>query len=245
MTRPVTRKLPPIVVLCGGRGTRLRDVVADRPKVLADVGGRPFLAHLLDHLAGQAANQVILSAGHLGDQLEAFVRAEAFPGLDLRVVIEPTPRGTAGAIRFAIDTAGAAGNVLALNGDTFFSGSLRLLADRHAATGRVATLAVVRVPDARRYGTVRFDESSGDVTTFEEKGTSGPGWINAGVYGLSPAALSGVAAGVVASLEHDVLPALVDRGVTAVPYPEATFLDIGTPDDYARAGNVLQPRNAS
>lgn len=237
-----TSLLPPVVVLCGGRGTRLASVVADRPKVLADVAGRPFLAHLLGRLAAQGARRVVLAAGVGADQVAAFVGARGPDGLDVTVVVEPGPLGTGGALAFALDAAGLAEPVLALNGDTFFSGDLSVLA---AARGDApAALAVVRVPDAGRYGTVRFGADApgeapvGRVTAFEEKGAAGPGWINAGAYALAPATLAGIAPGTARSFERDVLPDLVGRAV-AVPFPAAAFLDIGTPDDYARAARFL------
>jgi D-glycero-alpha-D-manno-heptose 1-phosphate guanylyltransferase len=92
---------------------------------------------------------------------------------------------------------------------------------------------------------VRFNEGTLAVESFEEKGLRGPGWINAGAYVLSQIALRDVVAGRPASLERDVLPGLVGRGLVAVPYPGATFLDIGTPDDYAAAANILTARPAS
>jgi D-glycero-alpha-D-manno-heptose 1-phosphate guanylyltransferase len=245
-----TSVLPPVVVLCGGRGTRLAGFVSDRPKVLADVAGRPFLAHLLARLAAQGARCVILAAGFRADQVEAFVADRSPDGLDVTVVTEPGPLGTGGALAFALAAAGLAGPglaepVLALNGDTFFSGALATLA---ALRGDApVALAVVRVPDAGRYGAVRFDGDAtadaapGRVTAFEEKGADGPGWINAGAYALAPGALAGVAPGTAASFERDVLPGLVGRAV-AVPFPAAAFLDIGTPDDYARAARFLADR---
>lgn len=235
-TRPT---LPPAVVLCGGLGTRLRPVVADRPKVLAEVAGRPFLGWLLDHLCAQGARAVVLAAGHLADQIEAFVAANAPAGLDVRVVVEPQPLGTGGALRFAADAGRLAGPFLALNGDTFFSGALAQLAEARRQHDAPAALALVRVPDVARYGAVRFDEGTGAVAAFEEKGAAGPGWINAGAYAVAPTALVGLAPGVKASFERDVLPALVGRGLVAVPFPDAAFLDIGTPEDYARAPWVL------
>jgi D-glycero-alpha-D-manno-heptose 1-phosphate guanylyltransferase len=235
-------QLPPVVVLCGGLGTRLRPVVSDRPKVLAEVAGRPFLGWLLDHLRREGAREVVLSAGHLAGQVEAFVAAEAPAGLAVRTVVEPQPLGTGGALRHASAAAGIAGPFLALNGDTFFSGSLARLAAEHAARGAAATLALVRVPHAGRYGAVRFDAAAGVVEAFEEKGAAGPGWINAGAYALAPDALAALVPGRPASFERDVLPGLVARvRVAAVPYPDAAFLDIGTPADYARAAALLAP----
>ncbi len=230
---------PPVVILCGGLGTRLRPVVDDRPKVLASVAGRPFLGYVLDWLAGAGASDIVLSAGHMADQIEDFAATGTPAGVSARVVAEESPLGTAGALRFATHAAGIAGDFLAINGDTFFSGSPRRLAAAHTNAAAVATVALVRVPDASRYGAVIVGDDGDTVCSFEEKGVAVPGWINAGVYALSPRALDKVHVGMAASLERDVLPALIGNGLNAVSYPDAIFLDIGTPEDHARAESLL------
>jgi NDP-sugar pyrophosphorylase family protein len=232
--------LPPLIVLAGGLGTRLRAAVADRPKVLAPVLGRPFLDHLLRLAAEQGVREAVVGAGHLGEQVEAFVAAGEWGSLRVRCVREEAPLGTAGALRFAAGAAGIAGPFLAMNGDTFLGADLRDLVRWHAERpGAVATMALAQVPATDRYGAVDVDDR-GAVRAFREKEPGGgPGWINGGVYLLEPAALAGVEAGRAASLERDVLPALVGRGLYGCPFPGAPFLDIGTPEDYARAAAVL------
>ena len=234
--------LPPVVILCGGLGTRLRPIVDDRPKVLAHVAGQPFLAHLLGQLVHVGAADIVLSAGHLAEQIEEFAASSAPAGLAVRVVTEPVPLGTAGALRFATDAAGIEGDIIALNGDTFFSGSLRRLAEELGRPGTRASMAVVQVSDTTRYGAVRFVEATGAVLAFDEKGVAGPGWINAGAYALSPEVLAHLPPGEPSSLERDVLPRLMGAGLRAVPYTDALFLDIGTPADYARADSILFSR---
>ncbi|HLA62802.1 MAG TPA: hypothetical protein VK610_00125, partial [Rhodothermales bacterium] len=101
------------------------------------------------------------------------------------------------------------------------------------------------VPDAARYGRAAMAGAPGDgdpvrVTGFMEKGAGGPGWINAGAYALEPDVLAGVPEGVAVSLERDLFPGLAAAGaLAAAPFPAAPFLDIGTPEDYARAPGVL------
>lgn len=233
--------LPPVVVLCGGLGTRLRAVVADRPKALAEVGGVPFLDVLLGGLARQGAQRVVLAAGYLGDHLRAHVEARAGGALHVAVVEEPRPLGTAGALRFAQHHAGLSGPILALNGDTLFTGPMARLAAAHteAPDGRSITLALVPPPGGARYGRVTLG-AQGQVVAFEEKTDRPGGWTNAGVYALSADALEAITPGEAASLERDVLPALAGRGLAAETFPEATFLDIGTPESLASATAFLQ-----
>jgi NDP-sugar pyrophosphorylase family protein len=235
----------PAIVLCGGLGTRLRGVVSDRPKSLASVAGRPFLAHVLDELAAAGIRHIVLSAGHMADQVVAFANTDVPEGMDVSVAVEPKPLGTGGAIRFAAELAGLTGDFLAMNGDTFFDGSLRVLMNEHVRHGARASLAAVMVDDATQYGAVRFHPDTWNVDRFEEKGTSGPNWINAGVYVLSRSVLGEVPVDTFTSLEREVLPRLAGQGLIAVPYPEATLLDIGTPAGYAAAAMRLTPRTES
>jgi len=231
--------MPPAIVLAGGLGTRLRSVVADRPKVLAPVAGEPFLVHLLRQLERSGVRDVVLATGYGGEQVEAFLASAMLGEMRVRCVREDEPLGTGGALAFAAREAGIASPFLALNGDTFFGGDLRALAQSTA----LVTLALARVDDARRFGRVALADGEDPVriTGFEEKGaTTGPAWINAGVYHIAPDVLAGIEPNTFVSFERDVMPELVARGTLAgVRFPEAPFLDIGTPEDYNRAADVL------
>lgn len=230
------------VILCGGLGTRLRGVVDDRPKVLAPVAGEPFLGYLLDHLQGQGLSDIVLSTGHLGERVEDYAGNGDRWGVRVQCIREPEPLGTGGALRFVADVLNLQEPFLVLNGDTFFAGALSQLVDFHAAhPDAQATLALVEVAEAERYGTVQINHETGTVTAFLEKqpGRHGAAWINAGAYVLESSLLSSIPPGRNVSLERDVFPRWIGRGLYACPFPEATFLDIGTPEDYARAARVL------
>ncbi len=230
----------PAIILCGGLGTRLRPVVNDRPKALAEVNGRPFLDHLLDHLERQGVRDVYLSTGHLGEHLEEFVARSSRDRMTVRCVREPDPLGTGGAVRFVRESAYVEPPFLVLNGDTFFSGDLSRLARLHADSKAAATLAAVRVEEPERYGTVRLAPDHA-VVSFEEKGSaSGSQWINAGVYLVEADLVQSIPAGRPVSIEREVFPEWVGRGLFGCPYPDAEFLDIGTPEDYHRAELLLR-----
>lgn len=230
----------PVVILCGGLGTRLRPAVSDRPKVLAPVAGEPFLGHLLAHLERQGVQEVVLSTGYLGEQIAEYAGNGAHWDLRIRYAEEPEPLGTGGALRFAAKTARLDEAFIAMNGDTFFSGNLKWLIEAHETREAVATLALVEVEEDTRYGTVETDET-GAVTAFWEKeaARTAPAWINAGVYVLGPALIAMIPEGKV-SLERDVFPRFVGRGLYGSAFPDADFLDIGTPEDYGRAATVLE-----
>lgn len=221
----------PVVILCGGLGTRLRSAVADRPKALAPVGERPFLAVQLEALRAAGARRFVLCVGHQAGQIEA-----AFgDGSALGVRIDYSHDGerllgTAGALKRAERHFEPAAVVV--NGDTHLNLDLAALARAHAAAGAVATLALARVPDAGRFGSVEV--RGGRVFEFHEKAApGGPGLVNAGAYVITRELLARVPAGEVASLERDVFPAALRDGLPlgALVLNES-FTDIGTPEAY-------------
>jgi D-glycero-alpha-D-manno-heptose 1-phosphate guanylyltransferase len=224
----------PAVVLAGGLGTRLRAVVQDRPKVLAEVGGRPFLHFQLDRLAASGVRTVVLAVGHLGDAVEASVGDGARFALDVRYSRERALLGTGGAVALALRESGAAsgGAMLILNGDSLFDVPLGDLVAHHRASGAKVTLAAARVADAGRYGSLELD-AAGRVRRFLEKGADGSGRINAGIYVLDPEVLHDVPLDRQTSLERDIFPVLAAAGALAAMPWDGWFVDIGVPHDLA------------
>jgi len=229
------------VILAGGLGTRLRPVLADRPKILASVGGRPFLACLFDQLAAAGLREVVLCVGYRGQQVEAAFGTSYQP-LRLTYSFEDTPLGTGGALRQALHLM-KSDPVLVLNGDSFCEADLRSLWDFHAAREAIATLLLTHVPDTRRYGRVHGDDD-GQVQAFEEKGDhGGPGCISGGVYVLSRRVIAEIPDQGPVSLEREVFPSWIGRGLYGC-LSEGRFLDIGTPASYAAADNFFATQAA-
>ncbi|MFO0928139.1 MAG: nucleotidyltransferase family protein [Gemmataceae bacterium] len=219
-------------VLAGGLGTRLQSVVADRPKVVAEVGGRPHLGYLLDQLRRFGLREVVLLAGHLADRLRATLGDE-YDGMRLHYSVEAEPLGTGGAVRHALPLLQAP-RVLLLNGDSYCDFDLPGLFQHHVDHRRAATLSVVQVADAGRYGRVRMTADD-QVMRFQEKQAhAGPGWVNAGVYLLNRPVIAALPPGP-RSLEREVLPDLVRAGQVRGHRVSGAFLDIGTPEAYAGA----------
>jgi NDP-sugar pyrophosphorylase family protein len=230
-----------VVVLCGGKGERLRKVVGDRPKVLAEVGGSAFLGYVLERLVRDGATEIVLSTGYRAEMVAQYVESRDDWGIDLRCVAEAQPLGTAGAIRHAVEHASIAGPFFVLNGDTWFDGSLGELAKFHEERGAQLSMALVAVEQSSRYGLVHFDDASGELLEFAEKGgESGAGWINAGLYRIEPEILERIPDGRSCSLEREIIPQLIGNGLYARAFDRATFLDIGTPDDLLRAEKILR-----
>lgn len=219
-------------VLAGGPGTRLRPVVADRPKVLADVGGKPFLAYLLDQLLIAGIRRVVLCTGYLGEKVQAAFGA-SYLGLRILYSREASPLGTAGALRLALPLF-ESDSVLVLNGDSFCEANLKAFWQEHCARQADATLLLTRVSDASRYGRVHVD-AEGRVLRFEEKdGDSGPGWINGGVYLLKRRLLEMIPASRAVSLEREMFPAWIGQGLYGYT-SDGRFIDIGIPEAYTLA----------
>ncbi len=225
----------PVVILCGGKGTRLQPITDECPKPLVPVDGRPFLSYLLERLEAEGAEEVILSTGYLAEQVDTFVDRTDWD-FSLRTVREEEPLGTGGALRHVADAAGL-DTFIAMNGDTLFSGSVGRLVRFHDAQDAAASIALVQTDQPDRYGRVRFDPGAGAITGFDEKqpGIEGTVWINAGVYVLSPAVWGSIAEGETVSIEREVFPGWVGSGLYGCRFPDADFLDIGTPDDYRTA----------
>jgi D-glycero-alpha-D-manno-heptose 1-phosphate guanylyltransferase len=220
------------IILAGGMGTRLREVVADRPKVLADVAGRPFLTRILDQLVATEIASVVLSTGYMAGMIEAQIGTE-YRGLPIRYSRENEPLGTGGALRLALDKT-QSDPLLALNGDSFCDANIRELCAFHRKKKARATLLLTRVEDTSRFGSVETD-ANGTVIRFQEKRrAAAPGWINAGVYCVARELISGIPAGRAVSIEHEIFPMLIGSGLCGFPVRGA-FIDIGTPHSYAEA----------
>lgn len=222
------------IVLAGGLGTRLRGTIGEAtPKCMAVVAGKPFLHYILAYLAEQGVARVILSLGHLSDVVISWVEANKsqYP-LDIDYCIESEPLGTGGGIKLACGLCNES-EVVVLNGDTFFDVDLRKLMSGHKNAGAAITLALKRMRDFDRYGAVDVDRSTGIIQGFKEKAFCHEGAINGGIYAITPSQVNWPENSAKFSFEKDVLEKSTGkiRGVNFDGY----FIDIGIPEDYAKA----------
>ncbi len=219
------------IILAGGFGTRLRDVVADVPKPMAAVAGRPFLMWLLDRLAAQGMRRCILATGHMAAVIEREIGTH-WLGMEIVHSVETTPLGTGGAIRQAAGLLqGDCAHVI--NGDTWLAYSTAAL--EHATTDAAAVIgiALAHVDDVGRYGAV--ETRDGMVAGFREKGGVGNGWINAGCYFLGADAIAALPDAETFSFESEVLLPMAAAGNVCAWTDTSDFIDIGVPEDYWRA----------
>lgn len=230
------------VILAGGLGTRLRSAVADRPKVLAEVNGRPFLAYILDQLVDAGIPEVVLCTGYLGEQIEGAF-GKIYRGCRITYSREQRQLGTGGALRLALEFLDS-DPVLVLNGDSFCDTDLNLFLKIHRESGTTASILLAQVPDVSRYGSVECD-MRGHITRFEEKGgMQGSGMINAGVYLLDRDVIEGICVNAEVSLERDLFPLLVGKGLVGIKLVRR-FIDIGVPSDYLAASTFFELRTDS
>jgi len=225
------------VVLAGGLGTRLHSVIADKPKVLASVNGRPFLSYLLDQLIAAGFQDVILCTGYKGEMVkEAF--GSHYKGLNIRYSQETEPLGTGGALRYALPMIESK-VILIMNGDSYIDVNICTFIEWYLKEGHDAAILLTRVPDMNRYGCVKINEE-GKVLRFAEKQKGlGPGWINAGVYLLKTFLLNLIPLDRPFSLEQELFPDLIAKDFYGY-FGEGCFLDIGTPISHARAEGFFE-----
>jgi len=227
------RKSLEALILAGGKGTRLRGVVADRPKPMASVSSRPFLEWLLLSLHAQGVHQVILCTGYMSEMVEAYFGNGHSLGMTVQYSRDPAPLGTAGAVRHALGQVHG-DRFLVLNGDSYSRVDLCQLAQSHARRHASATIWLVGVDDCRRYGSVVIGEDGAVQAYIEKSPEKCAGLINAGVYLLERQVAETIPDKRAVSMETEFLPGLIGCGLSAV-VGEGPFLDIGTPEAYAVA----------
>lgn len=230
------------LVLVGGEGTRLRPLTRTTPKPILPLVDRPFIRYMIDWLARHGVEEVVLSIGFLARGIREAL-GEAIPGGPRLVYVEESePRGTAGAIKFA--ERHLADRFLALNGDLLTDLDLGALVRRHEEAGAAATLALYPVDDPTAYGLVRR-RPDGEIIEFLEKPEPSQidtDEISAGAYVLERSVLALVPAERPVSIEREVFPRLVGKGLYGERL-DGYWMDIGTPERYLQAGwDILERR---
>jgi len=229
----------PALLLAGGFGTRLRGVLPDLPKPLAPVRGRPFLAYLLDQLVEAGWKRAILGLHYKAEKIIETLGHEHGP-LKLEYSIESEPLGTGGAVQLALDKINAP-RLLVMNADSFCAAPLDKFAAFHRAHGRPGSIISVQLPDASRYGRLELAPDDRVLAFTEKNAATGAGSINAGIYILDQALIETVPTGRPVSLETEMFPSWLSQGLMAWK-TSAPFIDIGTPESYARVESYLDAR---
>jgi D-glycero-alpha-D-manno-heptose 1-phosphate guanylyltransferase len=224
-----------VLILTGGQGSRLRNVVSDRPKPMADIQGRPFLDILINHVASFGSHRFILCTGFMADSIERYYEKADQP-YTLLFSREAIPLGTGGAIKNA-EPLIASNPFLVLNGDSLCRADIKDFFYFHVGKKALLSLVVTGVNESGDFGSIAMDGKD-RITGFLEKGSSGRSLINAGIYLLDSKVLSLIPTQSQFSLEHDLFPALVGKDFFGFLTKEA-LIDIGTPERYEQAQRLL------
>jgi D-glycero-alpha-D-manno-heptose 1-phosphate guanylyltransferase len=224
------------IILAGGFGTRLQSVVNDLPKPMAPISGEPFLNYQLNYLKHYGIKNVILSVGYLSEKIKAYY-GDNFNGLTIDYVVEETPLGTGGGIRLALEKCTESLSFV-LNGDSFFDVDLIKFYGQHIQNRSQISLALRKVNNSARYGTIEKTKEN-IISSFKEKsGIDHEGIINGGVYLLDKNLyLQKTPSSTNFSIEKDFFEKQLSNSLISGFEFEGYFIDIGIPEDYLKAQN--------
>jgi D-glycero-alpha-D-manno-heptose 1-phosphate guanylyltransferase len=223
------------VILAGGMGTRLSQVVKDIPKPMAPVNGRPFMSFVLEWLISYPVEKIILSLGFKSEIIRSYF-GESFLGIPIEYVVEDKPLGTGGAVKYAARFT-ESDNLLVMNGDTYFPINLKEFYDFHIENENHFSVARKRLTDFDRYGSVEY---SGDkIVSFREKEFCSDGLINGGIYFINRDYLESKKLPEIFSLEYDLMEKEAGEGILKAKIFDDVFIDIGIPADYLRASELF------
>lgn len=233
------------IILAGGAGTRLRSVVSDRPKPMALVDGVPFLQHVMDYWIAQGISSFVLSVGYMAPAITDYF-GESYRGCRLSYAVEQIPLGTGGGLLCALSHLKDSAPVLVLNGDTLFAVTLDRLATFHHHKKSGCSFCLFpttgQTGGQTRYMNPGLD-SENRLTTLHADNRGGGGTANGGVYLANPGLIRRHYNGKTGqnfSLEHDMFTDLLHHKepLFGIVF-DCPFLDIGLPDDYARAPDFI------
>lgn len=228
---------PEVIILAGGKGTRLQQVISDVPKPMAPVAGKPFLTYLLDQMVQWGIEKAKLSVGYKHEIIESYF-GKRYKSLELDYVVEEVALGTGGGIRLAAERC-ASNDVLVLNGDTFFDVDINQLLGQHGKTQSGMTIALKQMEKVTRYGMVKRNENR--IVGFEEKSqTPQSGWINGGIYCLNREVFLNLTQPGVFSMETEFMEKRVNEVQMMGFESNGYFIDIGIPEDYKIANTYFE-----
>lgn len=227
-----------IIILAGGLGTRLKNVVNEVPKVMAPVEGKPFLEYTLEYLNKFDINNVILAVGYKYEMIQNYFK-DKYKKLNIKYSIETEPLGTGGAIKKAMNYSNEE-DIIVINGDIIIKINYNDFYLKHKnkkENNMNNMIAVKKMKDFSRYGIVELDENN-YVSNFKEKQYTKEGYINVGAYILNIDSFKNIKENVF-SIEKDYFEKIVDKNKILSYQYDDIFLDIGIPEDYNKAKDYL------
>lgn len=229
-----------VIILAGGLGTRLMGTLGNLPKSLAPIGNKYFLDYLLKFVSHQGLRDVIISLGYGSDAIKEYLGDGSSRGLKIAYTLEKELLGTAGAVKLS-ELVIESDDFFVMNGDTYFEVDLKHMLRFHESRNAVATIALAYKEDTGRYGNIVIDKDNKIVSFSEKAGEGRAGHINGGIYIFRKEVLAYIPMNKVCSLEEEIIPFLVGKGLHGFPV-KGYFIDIGIPEDYEKAKREIPLR---
>lgn len=223
------------IILAGGKGTRLRKVVSDIPKPMANINGKPFLEYLFHYLSKNGITHIILSVGYKAELIRGYFGPE-FNSVKISYANEETPLGTGGGILLAMQQAKSE-DVFIINGDTLFNINLQKLAQHHYKKNAALSVALRKMEDGSRYGSVVIDEKNRIKAFREKNANAGNVLINGGTYLIDRTLFLKTKFPDKFSFEKDYLEKYFNTTKFYGFEFDEYFIDIGLPSAYEQAQN--------
>ena len=220
-----------VIILAGGLGTRLKSVVSDSSKPMADVDGLPFLHYIIKKLAFRGVDKIIFAVGDVSEDIFKYFRY-SYLGVDLRYSIETKQLGTGGSAKLAIDHLnGYDDYVFVMNGDTYFNVNLRDMKSIQKEKNADVVMALTEMKDSDRYGRVVMHKDK-RITKFTEKGYFKKSLINGGLYLIRKDLFKDI------KEDSFSIEEMFTNNVNQLKiygyHSFNEFIDIGTPNDYKK-----------
>jgi D-glycero-alpha-D-manno-heptose 1-phosphate guanylyltransferase len=227
-----------IAILCGGKGNRLKSVVNDKPKPMAEIGEEPFLNILIDYAVSFGFCRFILLTGFMRNFIKEYYQTKK-SDLTFLFSEEEKPLGTGGAVKKAIPMI-SSDTVIVMNGDSFCPIDFEKLYKFHKKNKASISIALSKAEKGKDYGYVLLDKLK-KVTAFNEKAEIGKhGYLNAGIYLMEKSVFEYMKLDTF-SLEYDFFPEMIQYGIYGYDTGES-FIDIGTPERFELAKRLLAKR---
>jgi len=226
------------IILVGGKGTRLKSILKDRPKPMAIVAGKPFVEWIVLLLQSQGIQRIIMCTGHLSEVVEEYFKDKHNFGVEIVFSKDPIPLGTGGAIRHSLKKT-VSKHLLVLNGDSYRYFDCSKLFAMHREKKAKASLCLAKVEDCSRFGSVRIDENNMIVEFMEKNQDSVGGLVNSGIYLFERDIIECFPKDKKISLEHDLFPKLIGKGLYGFLF-SGDFIDIGTPESFVNSEDFLK-----
>jgi D-glycero-alpha-D-manno-heptose 1-phosphate guanylyltransferase len=223
-----------IIILAGGKGTRLKSVVSDVPKPMAIVNGKPFLYYIFNQLKNSHVDKTVISLGFMSEKIIDYINKE---NILCKYTIEEIPLLTGGAIRLALEETSQE-DILILNGDTYFDLDLVAFYEFHKENNNDISIAVREMFNFERYGSIQIGHNN-SITAFNEKVFQKKGFINTGYIFIKNHVINNFQVNQPFSFENDLLNVSIDKFKMGAFIGDGTFIDIGIPEDYFLANKIF------